>query len=68
MAGPCEIENMSEINKLKAQLSGEFEMKDLRLAKKILDIEIRRDRKAEKLYLFQKNYFEKVLERFGMRF
>lgn len=32
--------NMFEINKLKAQLSGEFEMKDLGVAKKILGVEI----------------------------
>lgn len=59
--------NMSEINKLKAQLSSEFEMKDLRATKKILVIEIRRDRKTGKLYLSQKNYFEKVLKHFGRR-
>ena len=43
--------NMSEINMLKTQLQGEFEMKNLRAAKKILGMEIHRDRKAKKLYL-----------------
>jgi len=40
-----------EIAKLKAQLSKEFEMKDLGAAKKILGMEITRDRKSGKLYL-----------------
>ncbi|KAG8473406.1 hypothetical protein CXB51_035701 [Gossypium anomalum] len=44
--------------KVKAQLSEEFEIKDLRLAKKILGIEILRNRKASKLYLSQKGYIE----------
>ena len=41
--------DISEIKKIKAQLSGEFEMKDLGAAKKILGMEIRRDREIEKL-------------------
>ncbi|KAG8473168.1 hypothetical protein CXB51_035114 [Gossypium anomalum] len=56
-----------EIRKVKAQLSKEFEMKDLGPAKKILGIEILRDRKASKLYLSQKGYIEKVLCRFNMQ-
>ena len=36
--------NISSINELKTQLSNEFEMKHLGGAKKILDIEIHRDR------------------------
>ncbi|KAL5757095.1 hypothetical protein ACOSQ2_021841 [Xanthoceras sorbifolium] len=56
-----------ELNKLKSELSGEFEMKDLGAAKKILGMEIRRDKAAGKLYLTQKSFVEKVLERFGMK-
>ncbi|KAG8485491.1 hypothetical protein CXB51_021304 [Gossypium anomalum] len=56
-----------EIRKVKAQLSEEFEMKDLGPAKKILGIEILRDRKTSKLYLSQKGYIEKLLCRFNMR-
>ncbi|KAG8480232.1 hypothetical protein CXB51_024818 [Gossypium anomalum] len=56
-----------EIRKVKAQLSEEFEMKDLGPAKKILGIEILRDRKASKLYRSQKGYIEKVLCRFNMQ-
>nr|AAM08562.1 Putative retroelement [Oryza sativa Japonica Group]AAM10749.1 Putative retroelement [Oryza sativa Japonica Group] len=44
-----------EIAKLKAQLSSEFEMKDLGAAKKILGMEITRERRSGKLYLSQKD-------------
>jgi ATP-binding cassette subfamily B (MDR/TAP) protein 1 len=43
----------SEIVKLKAQLNKEFEMKDLGAAKKILGVQIVRDRKFGMLYLSQ---------------
>ncbi|KAG8485343.1 hypothetical protein CXB51_021504 [Gossypium anomalum] len=56
-----------EIRKVKAQLSEEFEMKDLGPAKKILGMEILRDRKTSKLYLSQKGYIEKLLCKFNMR-
>jgi hypothetical protein len=59
--------NMLEIKKLKSLLSDEFEIKDLGAAKKILGMEIHRDRKAGKLYLSQKKYIEKILEHFGMQ-
>jgi len=55
------------VNKLKAQLSSEFDMKDLGPAKKILGIEINRDRQAGKLFLSQKKYVLKMLGKFGMR-
>ena len=55
-----------EIGKVKSQLSAEFEMKDLGEAKKILGMEIVRDRKAGSLYLSQRGYIEKVLRRFNM--
>ena len=42
-------------------------MKDLGAAKKILGMEIERDRNGGKLYLTKKSYIEKVLERFGMK-
>lgn len=45
------FKNMSEINSLKDQLSGEFEMKDLEVANKILGNEIRINRSIDKLYL-----------------
>jgi hypothetical protein len=55
-----------EVNKLKVLLSKEFDMKDLSTAKKILGMEIRRDRGAKKLWLSQAGYVKKVLERFSM--
>jgi hypothetical protein len=55
-----------EVNKLKVLLSKEFDMKDLGAAKKILGMEIRRDRGAKKLWLSQAGYVKKVLERFSM--
>jgi hypothetical protein len=55
-----------EVNKLKVLLSREFDMKDLGAAKKILGMEIRRDRDAKRLWLSQAGYVKKVLERFSM--
>ncbi|KAK3010787.1 hypothetical protein RJ639_012601 [Escallonia herrerae] len=46
---------MSDVNGLKEQLKREFEMKDLGAAKRILGMEIQRDRLAGILYLFQKS-------------
>jgi len=56
----------SLIKKLKTQLSNEFDMKELEAAKKILGMEIRRDRQAGKQFLSQQNYIERVLDRFKM--
>ena len=41
-------------------------MKELGAAKKILSMEIRRDRQAGKLFLSQQRYIQKVLDRFNM--
>ena len=56
----------NEINKLKLSLKSEFEMKDLGEARRILGMEIERDRKHFELKLTQKEYIEKVLCRFSM--
>lgn len=58
--------DMGDINRLKGLLGEEFEMKDLGAAMKILGMEIRRDRSSKRLWLSQKSYIEKVLERFDM--
>lgn len=58
--------NIKEIQKIKNQLNAEFDMKDLGSAKKILGMEIVRDRSARTLYLSQQSYIEKVLHRFNM--
>ena len=43
----------------------EFDMKDLGTAKKILGMEIRRDRDSRKLWISQKNFSDIVVERVG---
>lgn len=48
--------HMNQIDILKEQLNGEFEMKDLGLAKKILGIELIKNRKKGTLFLTQKKY------------
>ena len=57
--------NKTHIQKLKGQLKKKFDMKDLREAKKILGMEIIRDRNTGRLWLSQENYVLKVLERFN---
>ncbi|KAE8735884.1 hypothetical protein F3Y22_tig00000329pilonHSYRG00358 [Hibiscus syriacus] len=58
--------NMNDVIGLKTLLSQEFDMKDLGAAKKILRMEICRDRDSRKLWLSQRGYVEKMLERFAM--
>ena len=58
--------NKCEIERLKKQLASKFEMKDLGDAQRILEIEICRDKKNESVWLNQKSYLKKVLERFAM--
>ncbi|KAK3037862.1 hypothetical protein RJ639_031222 [Escallonia herrerae] len=55
---------IQDVNGLKEQLKREFEMKDLGATKRILEMEIQRDRPAGILYLSQKKYIERVLQRF----
>lgn len=59
--------NMTKIIVLKSQFSGAYEMKDLGAAKKILGMEIQRDRGTGRLYLSQRGYIENLLERFNMQ-
>ncbi|KAA0051442.1 Retrovirus-related Pol polyprotein from transposon TNT 1-94 [Cucumis melo var. makuwa] len=58
--------DLTKLKEIKAQLSAEFDMKDLGAAKKILGIEILRDRNNNELSLTQKTYTNKVLCRFNM--
>jgi hypothetical protein len=58
--------SLVEVNKLKVLLSREFDIKDLGATKKILRMEIRRDRDAKRLWLAQAGYVKKVLERFSI--
>ena len=58
--------SMVKVNKLKSLLSKEFDMNDLGTAKKILGMEIHRDRALGRLWLSQYSNVERVLERFNM--
>ena len=55
------------MQELKEVLSWEFEMKDLRPARKILSMKILQDKAKGLLHLSQGGYIPKVLERFGMK-
>ena len=54
------------IDKLKKNLSSEFEMKDLGEVKKVLGMEIDREQKSNKVSLTQKGYLKKVLQKFNI--
>jgi ATP-binding cassette subfamily B (MDR/TAP) protein 1 len=58
--------SIEEIDKLKQQLSKQFEMKDLGAAKQILGMIIIRDKDKGILKLSQIEYVKKVLNRFSM--
>lgn len=62
VAGP----DMDDIKRLKRQLSKEFDMKDLGPAKKILGMQITRDKQKGTLQLSQVEYIKRVLQRFNM--
>lgn len=55
-----------EIDVLKSKLDSEFEMKHLGNAKKMLDIEILRNKNDGTLFLNQRSYIRKILEKFRM--
>ena len=54
-------ESLSEITKLKKLMNDHFEMKDLGVAKKILGINIIRDKKQGRLLLSRYDYVEKIV-------
>jgi len=58
--------NKAHIQKLKAQLKREFDMKDLGEVKKLLGMEITRDKSSVRLWLSQESYILKVLKIFNM--
>ncbi|CAA0842073.1 Uncharacterized mitochondrial protein AtMg00810 [Striga hermonthica] len=57
---------MIDIRNLKIQLSKEFDMKDLGPTKKILGMQITRDKQKGVLQLSQAEYINRVLQRFNM--
>ena len=60
-------QDVNMIQKLKMELSKTFEMKDLGSTKRILGMEILRDRKARQLWLSRERYIERMLKRFNMK-
>jgi hypothetical protein len=56
---------INEINILKDQMARTFDMKYLGGARKILGMEIFRDRRNGKIWLSQQKHVEKILSRFG---
>ncbi|CAA7059582.1 unnamed protein product [Microthlaspi erraticum] len=58
--------NMEAINQLKKELSLRFEMKDLGPEKRILGMEIIRDRASHALWLSQEGYLNRILETYNM--
>ena len=56
----------AEICELKRQLSNEFEMKDLDELKRILGMDVKRDRKKGLLTISQQSYVIKLLEKYNM--
>lgn len=47
-------------------LNSEFDIKDLRFAKKILGVEIKRNRTKDEIFLSQEKYLTNVLETYKM--
>ena len=59
--------DMDDIKRLKPHLSKEFDMKDLGPTKKILGMQITRDKQKGLLQLSQAKYINHILQRFNMR-
>nr|GEZ97300.1 hypothetical protein [Tanacetum cinerariifolium] len=59
--------NKDCISNLKAKLTREYEMKDLGPANKILGMQIHRDKVSSKIWLSQKSYVKKILQKFNMQ-
>lgn len=54
------------MDKLKKTLIVEFEMKDLGEVKRIIEMNIIRNRKRSELFLSQNSYLKKMVEKFRM--
>ncbi|KAL1540901.1 hypothetical protein AAHA92_25185 [Salvia divinorum] len=59
--------DMNEINSVKHELQREFEMKDLGEAKRILEMDIIRNRNEDEIKLVQTDYFGKLIKKFQMQ-
>lgn len=60
------MKKMTKFNNLKIQLNKEFDMKNLDPTKKVLDVDIIRDRIKDRLTLSQRNNIKKLLVKFRM--
>jgi len=60
------FKSISVVDKLKNDLSFEFEMKDQGEAKKVLRMEIEQDRKGGNVSLMQKGYLKKVFQKINI--
>jgi len=60
------FKSISAIDRLKKQLSFEFEMKELGKEKKVFDMKIERNKDSGKVCLTQKGYLQKVLQKFNI--
>src|SRR5436305_7941515 len=58
---------MIDINDLKAQLNGKYEMKNLEELKYFLDIQVHRDKKRKIIHISQSEYNRTILERYEMQ-
>ncbi|KAA0046197.1 retrovirus-related Pol polyprotein from transposon TNT 1-94 [Cucumis melo var. makuwa] len=58
--------NLTKLNEIREQLKNKFEMKDLGSSKRILGMEITRERRRRELFLSHKQYTKKVLAKFNM--
>ena len=58
--------HLCDVNELKSLLSEDFDMKDLGPTKKILGMEIHKDKQSIRLWLSQQGYVKKVLDKFNM--
>ena len=58
--------NMKLIDLLKQQLRDKFDMKDFGPTKRILGVEMVKNRTTRTLFMSQEKYVKKVLEKFGM--
>ena len=58
--------NKDEIEELKLMLKSEFDIKDLWFVKKILGVEIKRNRIKGEIFLTQEKYLTRVLETYKM--
>src|SRR5271154_6302317 len=59
--------DMDSVNDLKAQLSEEYEMKDMGELEYFLGIQVHRDRERKIIHISQPGYNRTILERFGMQ-